>query len=719
MKKVVTFISALWLCSISAFACGASVSDYYTDMPFFQFSPYDRTNEEKYYIDNMSETVNFWYSYFKGKTKKSDIESLIKENNDQLTSKSTEWSGNSFYKLLMKPAHSAALKYINLTFEMSESLNSWEYDEEEVNTRSLVTKLDAIKGMDAKLSERAVLLKMQCLYNAGEYDAVSKCWDANKGKISNSRLRDRMNGFMAGVMYKSGQYEDALAIYDAIGDYRSCKWVLSKMAGYKQLEAQVNKDVNSVATLHLLDRYINAAERAHAKYHDNLEVAKKYGMSPNQEYKAVWNATLKELALLDKLAEKVIREGNAKDVAMWYSVRVETQIVKGDFEKAMMLEQEAERASGTEYSKDVLRAQNLIIRMRHNDPWLPEFDKHLTKEFAYFYEKAVKEYKDNGSYPNLNFVKDASNYHFCVLHAYLSQEIKQYMDAQGRAVTLYLLTGAMEKTTSIDEESEEGFEPDWNPVFGTEKAYYFYDLDSRNAMAIYNALKSNNLSDFDRYLYDHAGKENLEFLRDACGVALLREGNTKAALEMFDGLSDAYLRSMNVMSYVEAYSLDASGLFGKSKKLSSPKVRNARKEACELLLKEENTLRSGDKHSKALAAYSIANIYYQISNMGKLWGVGAYSASSSIIEDTYTELSKKYIKECLKNADTDDIRANAHFANAVLNYNNSSNFTASYSFFKSHPDVAQPLCKSCDWLNDYVNGGFPIKGIYSRCRNYY
>jgi len=717
MKKALSLFTAIWLCSISAFACGADISLYYESVDLFQFSPYDRMDIEKYRSDNLSESVDFWYDYFGGKASKSDIKELISGKTDELKKDDKVWAKNSFYKLLMLPANAAAKEYINITFHIVGASERWDYEADNTANSSLA-KLNAIKGMNAKLAERSLLLKMQCLYNAADYNAVEKLWNESKDKLSNQRMIDRMKGYYAGALYNTKQYESALKIYDAIGDYNSCRWVLSKMAGFKELERQVKKDVNSVITLHLLDRYANNINMAHRRYHENLEMSRKYDFTPNEELAEVWNATKKEMKQLDMLADNVIKEGKTNDAAMWYAIRIQIRIIEGDFEEAMVLSHDATNAvSKTEYSKDVLRVLRVTIQMRHEDPWLPELQQYLAGEFAYFYEKAQREYDGWGEYTDKEFIDNPKNYHFAILYAYMYNEIEQYLDTKNLSTSQYLLRGALDIQNLSKKQGK--YATSDKAIFGTDKAYYLYQMNSEDAVAIYNTINENKLNPFDKYLYEHAGKENIEFLRDAAGVALLREGKLQNAFEMFEGLSPKYLKSMNVMAYIQSYDIDVDGLFGKSKKLDAKNVRNARKEVCELLINLENQYKTSSGEQKARIAYQIANVNYQISELGNLWGVGSYRCSSSTEEDDFTKISENYIKEALKYAQSGNLKAKCHYANAVLNYADKNKFLANYVYLKEHAEDTQDLCKSCDWLNDYVNGGFSDENILGRNRKFF
>ena len=132
----------------------------------------------------------------------------------------------------------ALLKINTELNELVESTQFWYYKKvtpEEY--QQVLDKANALKvGKD--LSKRLTFLKMRILARLNADDAMMRLWTDEASRWEPSEIRDRMEGYVAGIYFRKGDYDKALPIYFRLRDGGSISLCVNRMLDSTSIEGK-------------------------------------------------------------------------------------------------------------------------------------------------------------------------------------------------------------------------------------------------------------------------------------------------------------------------------------------------------------------------------------------------------------------------------------------------------------------------------------------------
>lgn len=259
LTKFLAALSVVAVCLASApraHACEEVDYSGYSSSPFLvvQSLYADRWGNGNAY----DETLDFWSGYVKGAVGRATIEEFF----DDATLDSVAVSRNGFMRYLKSRGDQAAIDYISRCLELSDVLADyrscgWDYKKpSKAGFKKLLADIDRATVTET-FRPRYEFLKIRIYGAMGDNKGVMKVWNqAGKG-MKPSALRDRMEGYVGGVLYRQGRYVDALDYFYRTGDNASIAWCIDKLAGASNLKSLYEHNPNSLALRYIVQDFMN------------------------------------------------------------------------------------------------------------------------------------------------------------------------------------------------------------------------------------------------------------------------------------------------------------------------------------------------------------------------------------------------------------------------------------------------------------------------------
>ena len=371
--KLRNFILAVSL-SVAALWPSSACVDYEDPSLYnlFACTPEMPSIDEK----RLDESVQFWAKYL-GITPDDGFRHAVSYMwESQFEEENIE--SNIFLNTLSKQGKTDALQLVRLNWELSDLIeratNSWSYQKTTpADYNALLAKIDALR-LTGDLSRRKTFLKMRCLFALKDYDACLRLWDMFASKWEDSPLKQRAYGYVAGIYFRKGQFEKAMDIYFEQGDRGSIRKCVNRILEKSNIAEIYDKDPNAPILNHFLEDYANYF------YHSAYDHT--WHMYDQKEY-PIWSAVNNQRKDVLALAQRVVKEGKAKDLQMWQTFIGFVQFTSGEYDQAYSSFTQAEGMPGT-LLKDRLRIYKFIsLLAAENKP--TGFDEYLAKELEHVF----------------------------------------------------------------------------------------------------------------------------------------------------------------------------------------------------------------------------------------------------------------------------------------------------------------------------------------------
>lgn len=597
--------------------------------------------------DNNKETVDFWYRY----TDKVVPERVIKKFLDTPRSK---WSSSALITYFRQTDDKEAIDLLTTSARLNETIRNyleddfWSYSE---NIRSAVEPIYRSITIPAggKLRDRWVFLKMRALYVGQQYPSVLALWQSDGSKIADSALRQRAEGYLAGVYYKDGKYVEALEIYARQGDYNSISWCMEQLAGLRSLQDLAEKYPHSKAVDYVLQDYVNYLATSTCEPCTWCDTPTVYCTSQLGEYRKyelpdqnVHKAREEFIAL----ANKVLADGKVLHTQPWALAKALVLEVDGQHQAATTaLAVAASMDADNEMLANYKRVKTYIDL---HATGTPEGDASFSEEFETLAELAKVEkaniqkvlMSDNPTQDNAK-TPYAKNHNF--MHDILLPEMYEYFKKSGRMKLAYTTFGINDDwgSPTIMKLSSDGSVDDLKEL---QKMQTAPDGPLEACLV--------KMHPFDNRMLD-----------DMIGTRLVRECKFDEALTYLDKVPVAWSREQNYYPYLVGRSISVTHPFVRRKKMPSEakSPRNLKADMVRNVITLKNSYNNATGNAKARAAFEYANALFSISNRGDLWAVSDFSWSYYSTPDALAHKAYEIMAANLSNATTNTTRGNLFY----------------------------------------------------------
>ena len=687
--KLRNFILAVSL-SVAALWPSSACVDYEDPSLYnlFACTPEMPSIDEK----RLDESVQFWAKYL-GITPDDGFRHAVSYMwESQFEEENIE--SNIFLNTLSKQGKTDALQLVRLNWELSDLIeratNSWSYQKTTpADYNALLAKIDALR-LTGDLSRRKTFLKMRCLFALKDYDACLRLWDMFASKWEDSPLKQRAYGYVAGIYFRKGQFEKAMDIYFEQGDRGSIRKCVNRILEKSNIAEIYDKDPNAPILNHFLEDYANYF------YHSAYDHT--WHMYDQKEY-PIWSAVNNQRKDVLALAQRVVKEGKAKDLQMWQTFIGFVQFTSGEYDQAYDSFTKAEGMAGT-LLKDRLRIYKFIsLLSAENRP--AGFDEYLAKELEHVF--AIRRDGDK---------QDVKALVSMLLDYEIPTRLNTYLDERNDKALSILANLAIEKYSKI--------------------YYYEEEMTSDIARQILSYVENIGQDDaLTLALVNECGLNPVQ-MHEFLGTILMREGKFEEAEAHLAGVHDEHLSGLNIYPYLAKRAIPIK-MFCRTTyeelyngaEITNPV--NYKLNFCQKVISLQKDIKDSKNDDRAQYALELAHLLFQASPAGDLWALSSYSWSSA--GPYYNELNlmaDEYLHEAIASGKDPNVLTLAYFglaANPVSNRRpgrisdtgilksnefepeeGMESFAEGYRYLINHPNRSNPVYQTCDWLKLYQPG---------------
>ena len=640
----------------------------------------------------LDETVQFWAKYLgvtADETFRDDVANIYES---QFEEENIEY--NTFLNALKKQGKTDALKLVRLNWELGDLIESattsWSYRKvTPADYNALLTKIDALR-LTGDLSRRKTFLKMRCLFALKDYDACLRLWDSFASKWEDSPLKQRAFGYVAGIYFRKGQFEKAMDIYFEQGDRGSIRKCVNRILEKSNIAEIYDKDPNAPILNHFLEDYANYF------YHSSFT---HYWQEYDQKEYPIWSAVNNQRKDVVALAQRVVKEGKAKDLQMWQAFIGFVQYTNDEYDLAYDSFTKAEKLPGN-LLKDRLRLYKFIsLLAAENKP--AGFDEYLAKEMEHVFT-----IRRNADKP------DETNLVTMLLDHEIPMHLNPYLEKRGDKALTILANLAIQKFSKI---------------------YYFEDgMTSDVARQMLSFVENIGQDDaITLVLVNECGLNPMQ-MHEFLGTILMREGKFEEAETHLAGVLDEHLSELNIYPYLASRSVPEK-MFCRATyeelyndaEITNPV--NYKLNFCQKVISLQKDIKKSKKEDRAQYALELAHLLFQASPAGDLWALSSYSWSSAgPYANEMNLMADKYLHEAIALSKDKNVLTLAYFGLAsnplsysrptrisdtgILKSNNfepeedMKSYAEGYRYLINHPNRSHPVYQTCDWLNLYQPG---------------
>ncbi|MBR3027809.1 MAG: hypothetical protein IKH58_06650 [Bacteroidales bacterium] len=574
-----------------------------------------------------------------------------------------------------------ALLQINTELnELVESTQFWEYRKvtpEEY--QQVLDKANALKvGKD--LSKRLTFLKMRILARLNADDAMMRLWTDEASRWEPSEIRDRMEGYVAGIYFRKGDYDKALPIYFRLRDGGSISLCVNRLLDSTSIEEVYRKDPNAMILGYILEDYANYFY--HASQHDYWEM-------DDEDYK-IWTKVTRHREAVVDLAEKVVAEGKAKDLRMWQTFVGFIQLITGQENAAYQSFVKAEDLPGENSLKSLLRHYKFAASLSlDNKP--AQYDEYVAEE--------IRNYKEFAYYlsdPERSVVQGLwGNEIDKRLQAYVNQR----QDPSLSFLTRNLING---NYWELD-----------------------HDMPTQQVKELQHYIKHGGDSPLGQCLVKYCALGQ-NFFNELIGTKLIREGNFEEARDFLEKVPEDHLRNLGITPYLMHRHRPDTPFQRKDRSenwdSNTTEVDNIKYQFCLQVISMKEWLNKAKGEEKAEVAFNLADMLFQASYAGDLWAISEYSWSGA--DYHYNQLNDQaahYLQLALDCTNDFNMKVKCHFGLAAnptseqetyIRYDNDKKRyyilspegpqREAYKWLRYQTKRDSPIYESCDWLKLYV-----------------
>lgn len=680
--KFRNFILTASICAATLWPSTACVD--YEDPSFFnlflctpEMPEIDRTRQE--------ESSAFWAKYtglpVDHELKKAIsymYESHFDEDND----------GNLLITTLRQQGKTDALQLVRLNFELGQLIDnrfSWSYKKTTpADYQTLLARIDGLR-LTGELGRRKTFLKMRCLFALQDYDTCMRLWEMFASKWEDSPLRRRAYGYIAGIYYRTGRFEEAMQIYFKQGDEGSIRQCVNRILQRSTLQEQYDKDPNAPILSHFLEDYANYF------YHSTFDDF----WRENEKDNPIWSAVNRQREQVLALAERAVKEGKSQDPQMWQAFIGFIQLAHGENEQAYQSLVKAEQMKkGVMADRIGLYKLAASLSMEQKPAGYDDYlgkalDQYLTIAEDYSYSNATRG----------------------ITYSMLQYEIKNRLNAYIEAT----------KPGYVDYLND--------MIFNYSKRIYLLDrMHPAEDVRPLLALLQNGTDDvLTSTLLKHS-ELTLDATNEYYGTLLMREGKYEEAATYLEKVSQRYIWNMGIMPYLFMRDVPERLFTRKDYKEyydmefieGNPKLK-----FCRQVIDLKQQVAKSKKDEKAKAAITLANLLFQASEAGDMWAMSEYYWTS--YGPHFNELDLQaipYLHEAIKATKDPDLLTQAYFGlaatpmseNEIPTIASTGIFYADadpellesyktniegYTWLIKHGNRSHEFFQTCDWLKLY------------------
>ena len=621
--KFRNFILTASICAATLWPSTACVD--YEDPSFFNLfrctpdmPDIDRTRQE--------ESAAFWAKYT-GLPNDNELmsalsymyESHFDEDND----------GNLLITTLRQQGKTDALKLVRLNFDLGQLIDSrfsWSYKKTTpADYQALLARIDGLR-LTGELNRRKTFLKMRCLFALQDYDACMRLWEMFASKWEDSPLKQRAYGYVAGIYYRTGKFEEAMQVYFEQGDEGSIRQCVNRILQRSTLQEQYDKDPNAPILSHFLEDYANYF------YHSTFD---EFWRS-NEKDNPIWSAVNRQREQVLALAERAVKEGKSQDPQMWQAFIGFIQLAHGQNEQAYQSLVKAEQMKkGVMADRIGLYKLAASLSMEKKPAG---YDDYLGKALDQYLTIA-------GDYSYSSTTRD-------ITHSMLQYEINNRLNAYIEAT----------KPGYVDYLND--------MVFNYSKRIYLLDrMHKTEDVLQLLALLQNGTDDvLTNTLLKHS-ELTLDATNEYLGTLLMREGKYEEAATYLEKVSQQYIWNMGIMPYLFMREVPERLFIRKDYKEyydmelveGNPKLKFCRK-----VIDLKQQVANSEKDEKAKAAITLANLLFQASEAGDMWAMSEYYWTSYGAHFNELDLQAiPYLHEAIRVTQDPNLLTQAYFGLAA------------------------------------------------------
>lgn len=643
--------SGMLLPAFLAIPCGGP-----NDLGYYS-SPYrlekNLTDEEEGDRPGYDETLDFWYAYAEGNVARKDIRDFFDKVED----------GDNLYKYALvkyldsKGDH-AALEYIGNCLELNRLVKNysgdlWNYEvPSPMDIRNFIAKIEKVKTNDI-FTPRYEFLKIRGYGAIKDDEGVEKIWKKNRDKKMSDALRDRMLGYVGGVLYRQGKYPEALEYFIKGGDSNSIQWCVEKLAGSDNLIKLYNYNPNSEAIPYILQDYINylIAESQAGRRTDANEDFSVYDSDIRDMLgKRIYDVYGQRDEMIS-LCKRALSENKTNCPLIWAASEGVVETIAGDPALGLSTLRKAKEMDGPKKYKDNLRNFTLWALMLNSGRGDNAIDREFAEDMKVFYAGVVKDAK---AYMKdySKAVRQTKDYSGLTGGDYGFLTNFLYKEAVAHYYSLNQPVRAMAFLTMLDDLPTVNY---GNPFLAELRNLMDKEKPIGDVYAFMSFIGDDSLSNpIDLMLKPYAAKYN-NLANDVAGTRLMRDGKFSKALTYLSEVDPRWARTQPIGPYLTlCYPNPDYYSFSRNRTIDLDYMRshiNYKAMFCADLIDniQEYEKLSGDE--KALKALEIAAMCHFASPKGDGWAISDYSWSVSTPENEFSKMMGNWLDKALASAE--------------------------------------------------------------------
>ncbi len=657
--RVISICLIAMLTVARANACIDIYSGGYQSSPFWVIP----TTDDFFwgYTDGFTETVDFWSGYVGGAVSRDDITDFFNKATIDSVTPQSRGARYPFFAHLLRKNDRNALNYINMCLEFNKQLDeiygySWSYDKpDNSDLGALLQQVDKVTA-SAVFKPRYELLKIRIHGALKDDQGVMEVWEKAGKKMKPSALRNRLEGYVGGVLYRQGRYPEALDCFYNSGDKTSMMWCVDKLVGAANLKALYDHDPNSLALLYIVQDYMNyliaqsqAGHRPDGKPEDDWSI----GVQDNEIRDAAGRPVYDVVGCrqaMTSMIEHVLNDGKSDSPMMWATALGVLKVIGGDNKGGLQTLREAATLAGTGQMKDNLANFTLWALMRNSGCG----DFTIDREFAtalqqryntiskaarnymldYSKEGRLKRTFNEKTLENRNFLieffaADAIDHYYSQGNCNLAMSIMAMLDNMPGSDSRYYrrLRQDLDKTRSLDES----------------KAFLKYATGGATGNPI------------DRLLHSYAARQT-DLANDVIGTRLMRQGQFTEALTYLSQVDPKWARVQAIAPYLHHTFISYSPDYGVGYRFKRDKGQrfapylndNLKADFCASLIDALEQFESATGDEKAGHALAVAALLHYGSPLGDNWAVSEYQWSVYEPVNEFTTMSQQWLEKAAK-----------------------------------------------------------------------
>lgn len=605
------------------------------------------------------ETLDFWCNYTKGNVSREAIKGYF--NSDEENRKKEDLE---FIEYLEANNDRHALNYIAACEQLAKLVKAyndeiWDYEPAEPeDIEAFIKQIEKVTTSN-EFKPRYEFLKIRAYGAIQDDEGVMKVWQKNAKKPMPEALRNRMGGYVGGVLYRQGKYPEAIDYFAKTGDNNSLQWCVEKLAGIDNLTRLYEHDPNSTALPYILQDYFNYLISSTWAGRGNQ------ARSEEEEDYSVFDSGIREMRGMEvydtksqtneliALCRRVLEEGKSESPQLWGTALGVAQGINGDTSASLASLKEAAGMKGIKKTAENLENFTIWAQLLNTGRNNEEADREFADTFRKYYNATVSQAKKiatDYSQKARKQRRDGENRSFSkyeFMTNFLAKEGVAHFNKTGNSLRAMAFLAMLDDMPVIDEWPSE-FLAELRDIIDRTGT-----LDEGKAFEEYAAGNLPVQNPIDKLMQPYAAKY-LNLANDAIGTRLMRLGRFEEALSYLSQVDPRWSRTQNIAPYLGICYPDpeyydwSGGNQGDTYVLRSN--LNYKATYCSEIIDALEEVKNLVGDEKAQKALELAALFHYGSPMGKGWALTDYSWSVTRPTNEMTEMTHKWLGIALQNA---------------------------------------------------------------------